>query len=115
MSLNQPIAPHTARWDPQARHDMAIVRIERAVEKARQDGRVEFTLDDLEYVAMLMGLPRHNDDTLSPVRGGELSSQPTIRTSARRAAKPIDPDKRYRLPSGEVITGSEVLRRRGQA
>lgn len=51
---------------------------------------------------------RHAANTLPPARGGELSSRPTIR-------KPIDPAKRYRLPTGEIVTGAEVLRRRGEA
>lgn len=52
---------------------------------------------------------RHAANTLPPARAGETSSRPTIR-------KPIDPAKRYRVKgTDEVITGAEVLRRRGEA
>lgn len=51
---------------------------------------------------------RHAANILPPARGGELSNRPSIR-------RPIDPGKRYRLPTGEIVTGAEVVRRRGEA
>lgn len=115
----QPIAPQAARWDPAARHDMAIIRIERAVEKAAADDRVGFTLEDVEYVALLMGFDLremrqsgiewpHTSDTQSAVTDGQSSNRPSVR-------KPLDPNKTYRIRStGERVTGAELLRRREQ-
>jgi predicted site-specific integrase-resolvase len=51
---------------------------------------------------------RHGDDTPSADRGGDAGNRSPVR-------KPIDPAKRYRLPTGEVVTGAEVLRRRSEA
>lgn len=75
--------PVNARWDPEVRHAVAMKRIRLAVEKALGHPDVRFTAKDLDYVASLMGV-----------------------------RKKIDPDKRYRLKSGEIVTGAELLRRR---
>jgi len=52
---------------------------------------------------------RHPANTQPAARDGKTSSRPSVRSS-------IDPNKRYRLKgTDEVVTGAEVLRRRGQA
>ncbi|WP_158703263.1 helix-turn-helix domain-containing protein [Pseudonocardia dioxanivorans] len=51
---------------------------------------------------------RRASNTRPSARDGETTNRPSVR-------KPIDPSKRYRLKSGEVITGAEVLRRRGES
>lgn len=107
--MSERIMPEAARWNPTARHDMAMVRIERAIEQAHGHPDVSFTAEDLEEVAELMRLRCHADDTPSTTRHGEPSSRPSVRKS-------IDPGKRYTIKStGEVVTGAELLRRRGQA
>lgn len=109
MIGNQAVAPHDARWDPASRHKMAMIRVERAIEKALDDPRVNFTAQDLNAVAEMMGLPTHTDDTPPSATNGGTSIRPSVSNGARA----IDPNKRYRLKStGEVVTGADLLRRR---
>ena len=96
----------SARWDPQARHDMALRKIQKALELALDHPQVKFTNTDLQMVGEMMGLPAHDRDTPDAACNGGTSIRPSVRKS-------IDPDKRYRLKStGEVVTGAEMLKRR---
>jgi hypothetical protein len=53
--------------------------------------------------------PDHSGDTLRPATAVETATSPRIR-------RKIDPDKRYRIrDTGEVVTGAELLKKRGQA
>lgn len=52
--------------------------------------------------------PPHTTDTPAPTANGGT-------TNASAMRRKIDPAKRYRLPTGEKLTGAEVLRRRGQS
>ena len=93
--MNEPglLRPVNARWDPQIRHDMALRKIEKAIDLALDHPQVSFTENDLEAVAEMMGLRAH---------------------AVEMPQKSIDPAKRYRLRStGEIVTGAELLRRRG--
>lgn len=57
-----------------------------------------------------LGIERtpHTTDTRASASGGGTTDAPAMRRS-------INPGKRYRLRSGEVVTGAEILRKRGQA
>lgn len=57
MTNEVPVAPNPVhmRWNPHARHDMALIRIERAITHAKKHPDVKFTRDDLARVAELMG------------------------------------------------------------
>ncbi|MCF7552205.1 hypothetical protein [Pseudonocardia sp. WMMC193] len=56
-----------------------------------------------------LGVEPHNGNTQPSTSEGRSSN-----TSAMR--RQIDPNKRYRLkPSGEIVTGAELLRRRAEA
>lgn len=99
----------SSRWDPQVRHDVAMGRIEQAIDKALSHPYCRFTQADLRRVAEMMGLRAHTDDTPSSATNGETSIRPSVSNGARA----IDPAKRYRLKStGEVVSGAELLRRR---
>jgi hypothetical protein len=104
-------APANIRWNPALRKESALKKIERAIETALTHPEVKFTHEERARVVELMcGKPReHTDDTPSAARGGEPTNASVVR-------RQIDPSKRYRLKgSGEVVTGAELLRRRGQA
>ena len=113
--MNEPrfMAPVNARWDPQVRHDMALTKIRRAVEMALGHPACTFTEADVEYVAELMGLRGHGDDTPAAVTDDGPSNRRVMGKSDGAARRAIQPEKRYRVKStGEVITGAELLRRR---
>ena len=105
------LRPVNARWDPVARHDMALRKIQKALELALDHPKVKFTNEDLQMVGEMMGLPAHNCDTQPSIRNGGTSIRPSVSNGARA----LDPNKRYRLKStGEIVTGAEMLRRRNE-
>ena len=113
--MNEPILmrPVNARWDPVARHDMALRKIQKALELALDHPQVKFTNEDLQYVAEMMALSVHICDTPDAACNDGTSIRPSVSSNGGRA---LDPNKRYRLKStGEIVTGAEMLRRRENA